>query len=89
MWAVETKLAVYLKAHDLSHREFAAKAGFPKLHPMVSLWARGLARPSGWSALAIEQATGGEIEAAYWRSIPARKTRKPTLKNKRLTKSRQ
>ena len=74
---METKLAVFLKDHSLSHRAFAKRAGLDDLHPMVSLWARGLARPSLETAVAIEKATDGAIPTAYWLSVPSRKNAEP------------
>ena len=76
---MSTRLKTYLKKHKLTHRAFAAQAGFPALHPMVSLWARGLRRPGGWNAIRIEKATGGKIPASYWLTVepstaPSRKS---------------
>lgn len=70
--AVKTKLASYLDKHSISHREFAAKAGIAHLHPMVSLWARGMGAPGLDNALAIERATDGEVPATYWGTLRRR-----------------
>ena len=64
-----TRLGQYLQKHHLSHRAFAAQAGFPALYPMVSLWARGKARPGIDLVFRIEEATGGEVPAAYWQTV--------------------
>jgi hypothetical protein len=79
-----TKLGEYLKRERLSHRAFAVRAGFPHLHPMVGLWARGKRIPGLDTAFAIERATGGKVPAAYWSarkqivSRPARRSGRPS-----------
>jgi hypothetical protein len=80
---VRTKLADYLAAAHLSHRAFAQKAGIPHLHPMVCLWARGKARPGLVPALAIEEATKGEIPASYWPGVPVEGRSKRVVGGKR------
>jgi hypothetical protein len=66
---VKTRLATYLDRKKLSHRKFAQLAGIPKLHPMITLWARGISTPGLDSAFAIERATEGAIPASYWLTI--------------------
>jgi hypothetical protein len=61
-----TKLAAWLDRTGMSHRAFAKKAGIPKLHPMVGLWAKGRHLPGLVTAFAIERGTEGAIPVSYW-----------------------
>lgn len=86
---VKTKLADYLARTNESHRAFAARAGFPKLYPMVSLWSRGIGRPGLEAAMAIQAATGGEIPAAYWLTVEPQARPVPARKHKRRSQGSQ
>lgn len=63
---MRTKLSVYLARTKESHRKFAARAGIPHLHPMISQWAAGKRWPGFAAAVLMERATKGEIPADYW-----------------------
>ena len=66
---MRTKLAAYLDRTKISHRALAAKAGIPHLHPMISQWASAKRLPGLDAAVGLEEATGGEVPASYWRKL--------------------
>lgn len=78
-----TRLAVYLKRTGTSHRAFATRAGIPRLHPMIGLWARGVRLPGLVAAHKIEAATDGEIPASYWVRLKVRAARARPKGNER------
>lgn len=64
--AKTNRLLAYLRRNKESHRAFAERAKIRHLHPMVSQWANDRRFPGLAPALAMEEATGGDVPASYW-----------------------
>lgn len=69
-----TTLHDYLRKRGETQEAFAARAKVPA--PMVSMWASGRRLPGLAHAIAIEDATAGEIPARYWIGLGAGRRRK-------------
>ncbi|HET9553177.1 MAG TPA: hypothetical protein VFP50_09440 [Anaeromyxobacteraceae bacterium] len=65
-----TRLATYLSRTRTTQTAFAEQIGVSCA--LVSMWLAGTRRPGGWSAIAIEQKTGGAVPVTAWTSSKRR-----------------